>query len=63
MCWIHIDYWKIAGDLLDLVGDSSFEIVQDLIMVRIATAVDFHFSDFGSLAIFLFLLTHLFKKS
>lgn len=25
---------KIAGDLLDLVGDSAFETVQDLIMVR-----------------------------
>lgn len=25
--------FKIAGDLLDLVGDSAFEVVQDLIMV------------------------------
>lgn len=25
---------KIAGDLLDLVGDGAFETVQDLIMVR-----------------------------
>lgn len=25
---------KIAGDLLDLVGDSAFETVQDLIAVR-----------------------------
>lgn len=25
---------KIAGDLLDLVGDSAFETVQDLIMVK-----------------------------
>lgn len=25
---------KIAGDLLDLVGDSAFETVQDLISVR-----------------------------
>ena len=26
---------KIAGDLLDLVGDNAFEIVQDIISVRI----------------------------
>lgn len=25
---------KIAGDLLDLVGDSAFEIVQELLLVR-----------------------------
>ena len=48
-------YRQIAGDLLDFVGDSSFEIVQDLIMVRIAS--------FIFMTIFLFLLTHLFKRS
>lgn len=33
----HLNFFscvKIAGDLLDLVGDGAFEMVQDLIMVR-----------------------------
>lgn len=33
--YIHSFDVKIAGDLLDLAGDSSFETVQDLILVRI----------------------------
>ena len=30
---------KIAGDLLDLVGDGAFETVQDLLSVRIRTVL------------------------
>lgn len=29
-----LSFYKIAGDLLDLVGDGSFETVQDLLLVR-----------------------------
>lgn len=32
---IYICFLQIAGDLLDLVGDSAFETVQDLIMVSL----------------------------
>lgn len=34
LSFISFGLVKIAGDLLDLVGDNAFETVQDVIMVR-----------------------------